>query len=247
MKLYKSFFYFTLSLVTLLLAWLLFEVSINNSLILPSISSVFKDVIKILTSSESLQILFASFLRLLFSLTLGILIGVILGAFAGVSESFEAFIRPYMTILRTVPIASIIVIVLIVAGFIKTPIIITVMMITPIVYQALVSGIRGVDSSLIDACRLETGNKLVFLKKIYLPLCFDSFIMSILQSAGLGLKALVMAEFLAQTKNSIGAVLNLHKNNLEYSQVFAWTIVLILISLAIEWFVTKAKKRVQRF
>jgi NitT/TauT family transport system permease protein len=58
-----------------------------------------------------------------------------------------------------------------------------------------------------------------------------------LQSAGLGIKVLVMAEFLAQTRNSIGNQLYLAKVNLEYDRVFAWTILLIIIAVILEFLI----------
>jgi ABC-type nitrate/sulfonate/bicarbonate transport system permease component len=57
---------------------------------------------------------------------------------------------------------------------------------------------------------------------------------SLLQSLGLGIKVLVMSEYLAQTQQSIGNELYMAKTNIEFSEVFAWSFILITIALLFE-------------
>lgn len=52
-----------------------------------------------------------------------------------------------------------------------------------------------------------------------------------------------MAEYLAQTKNSIGQALYMAKTNIDYSSVFAWTIILIILSALFELLISSYRRR----
>ncbi len=108
------------------------------------------------------------------------------------------------------------------------------MMIFPIIYQAISDGIANIDHELIDVFKLEDENVWDGIKYCYLPLIEHQIRTAFLQAAGLGVKVLVMAEYLAQTRNSVGNALYLAKVNLEYDKVFAWTLLLILLAIVIE-------------
>ena len=84
--------------------------------------------------------------------------------------------------------------------------------------------------------------------KVYLPIIGPYLISSIIASLGLGLKVMVMAEFISQTPKTIGYSLNEEKMFLEIDNVFAWTIILILFMLIVE-FVLKfvQKKMAEKF
>jgi len=142
-----------------------------------------------------------------------------------------------------VPVISFVVIILIVFGFSSTPYIITFLMIFPLIYQAIHDGIKGIDFSLIDVYKLEDNHLLTGIRYCYLPLIKSHITTAFLQSAGLGIKVLVMAEYLAQTPNSIGRQIYFGRINLNYDFVFAWTILLIILAIIIESLIIKYQKR----
>ena len=119
-------------------------------------------------------------------------------------------------------------------GFSFTPYIITFLMIFPLIYQGTYGAIKGIDQELIDVYKLEDNNFITGLTHCYIPLISKQIRTALLQSLGLGIKVLVMAEYLSQTKNSIGNKLYLAKVNLNYDEVFAWTLLLIVLALFLE-------------
>jgi ABC-type nitrate/sulfonate/bicarbonate transport system permease component len=54
---------------------------------------------------------------------------------------------------------------------------------------------------------------------------------------------LVTSEYITQTQNSIGKLLYQAKVNLQYDYVFAITILLIIITVLVEVFMTSFKKK----
>lgn len=235
-------------LVLLIMKTVIYQ-AVDNPLLFPSSKSIGLALIEIVTSVTSLSIIASSLLRLVSSIFLSATLAIILGLLSGFKKSFALFVSPYITILRTVPVISVVVIILVLFGFAYTPFIITFLMVFPLVYQGVYEGMKQLDSELIDVYRLEKNNFSLSLKLVYFPLIKKNILVSFLQSFGLGIKVLVMAEFLGQSRNSIGNAIFLAKTNLNYDFVFAWTILLILVSFLIEYGVKRYQnvdKRIER-
>ena len=115
-------------------------------------------------------------------------------------------------------------------------------MVFPLIYQATEEGMRNIDHQLIDVYRLEAHDLKLSFRYLYIPLIKPYILLSFLQSFGLGLKVLVMAEYLAQTKHSMGQALYLAKTNLNYDEVFAWTVILVILSAMFEVLISGYKK-----
>jgi NitT/TauT family transport system permease protein len=234
MELLKKTSLMILSVFILFLVWLIGFAWVNNPLLLPSPKRVGMAFVALFRYAASLNAMGMSFLRLVIAMSGSLMLGSVLGIIAGFKPWFAVFFQPVAAVLRSVPVVSVIVILLIFFGFSVTPYVITFLMIFPLIYQAFHDGIISIDTELIDVYRLEDNRKWSGLWHCYLPLMRSRIRTVMLQSAGLGIKVLIMAEYLSQTRISIGNSLYLAKINLAYDTVFAWTILLILLALAIE-------------
>jgi len=231
-----------LSVFIIFLIWLMFDLIIDNSLLLPNFFEVIKAMGNIFSDKASLFAILNSLFRLLTGLFIAFIFGFSFGIFSGLNKNFETVINPIVTVLRTIPVISITVIILIVAGFSLTPYIITFLMIFPLIYQGIYGAIKGINQELIDVYKLEDDQLFSRIIHCYIPLISDDIKTSLLQSLGLGIKVLVMAEYLSQTQNSIGNLLYLAKISIEYAEVFAWSIILVIIALVFETIINHYKK-----
>ncbi len=230
-----------LSVVLLIIIWQFAAFRVANRFLLPYPIDVWHALINILLKGETYRIILHSFARLLTAMTLATLVGVCLGLLGGFNRFIDYFFRPLVTSLRTVPVASIIVVILILYGSRTSLYIITFVMLFPIIYEATKQGVLNIDRSLIEALSLEEERKAYVLRHLYFPLSMPFIKTGLLQSIGLGFKVLVMAEFIAQSPVSIGNALYRGRINLEYANVFAWTIIIIFIVIIIEQCVNKLK------
>jgi NitT/TauT family transport system permease protein len=221
--------------------WLLASLWTDPTLIFPSPTQVSEDMVSLVTQRVSLLAILASLWRLALALSTSFILGSLIGFLAGFRQSIQSIASPIATIFRTIPVVSIIVIVLMFFGFRFAPYVITFLMLFPISYQAALEGVKRVDPELVDVYKLEDRHFGRMLLHCYVPLMAGYLRTATLQSAGMGVKVLVMAEYLAQTPNSIGNRLYLAKAMLEYDQVFAWTIVLIVIALLIEMAINRSR------
>lgn len=219
---------------------------VSSPLLLPSPLDVFRALFRLFANGRSLLAIGMTLFRLLLAMAIALILGGSLGILAGFKSGFSQFFSPIVTIFRTVPVISIIVILLILFGFKLTPYLITFLMIFPLIYQAFHDGIRNVDSELVDVYKLEDNRTITGLRFCYLPLMKNEIETVMMQSAGLGIKVLVMAEYLSQTRNSIGNSLYLAKINLAYDEVFAWTILLIVLAVIFETVINHFKHMKQK-
>ncbi|HRX91793.1 MAG TPA: ABC transporter permease subunit [Candidatus Izemoplasmatales bacterium] len=242
----RKTYLFLLAVFTIFCIWMIGYVVVASPMLLPDPYTVFKAFIGIFGSWSSLSSILMTIMRLVIALLVAFLVGGILGTLAGFHKNFSVFMQPFVAILRTIPVISVIVIILIFFGFKISPYVITFLMIFPLIYQTFHDGITDIDQELVDVYRLEDNHWFTGMRYCYLPLIKNQITTVLLQSAGLGIKVLVMSEYLSQTRNSIGNSLYLAKINLAYDQVFAWTLILILMTISIELVINHFKNREQK-
>lgn len=230
-----------LSIFFMFLVWIIASAIVDNTLLLPTPKGVLLAFGKIFVDIDSLTVIWSTILRLLVGLLIASVLGLLFGILAGFNKSFSVFFNPFVTVLRTIPVISITVILLIMFGFSLTPYIITFLMLFPLIFQGTYGAIKAIDQELIDVYKLEDNHFFTGLTHCYLPLISADIRTALLQSLGLGIKVLVMAEYLSQTRDSIGNELYLAKVNLQYDEVFAWTLLLIVLALGFELLINRYK------
>jgi len=238
--------YTLISVVAIFILWLLFSMIVDNAIILPNPFDVLSELITLISDYDSLRIILTTLYRLFVSLTIAFVLGVVLGLLGGLSQSFDFLIRPIITAVRTLPVASIIIVLLIWFGYQKAPYVITLLVILPVIYESVVNGLNSIDNDYKDVMAVFYGFDIRLIPMVYLPLISPFLLTSLIQSLGLGIKVLVMAEMLSQTKNSIGYILYLERLNLNIDTLFAWTLILILIVSIIEYLIKYITKRADR-
>lgn len=207
---------------------------------MPDPIRVFNRFIELLLTKETYTVLLTSLSRLLLSLVLATFLGTLLGLLSGMNSKVEAFLKPIILTIRTLPIISIIIVILIIFGNTITLYIISLLLLFPIIYQAELDAVKNIDPLLIDVLKLESddNNKNV-LTLVYFPLSIPFLRTALIEAVGLGFKVLVVAEYIAQTKVSIGKEIYMARINLEFADVFAWTFMLLVFVLLIETVVEK--------
>lgn len=237
---HNQYLYLSLGILAILLVWLFASIIVNNPIILPKISETFKALSDLLSQITTYKTILYTFIRVLIAIALGLIIGITLGVLSALHPWLYHFLTPLIKIMRVLPVASIILILLIMFGqngfndITFAPIIVALLLIIPIVFEGVYRGITSVDQDLIDVARLDASNNWSLIFNSYLPLVRKEIETALYQSIGLGIKVMVMAEYISQTQTSIGKALLDAKTFLEYDYVFAWTFILIVLCILIE-------------
>ncbi|MFP4479198.1 MAG: ABC transporter permease [Candidatus Izemoplasmatales bacterium] len=231
-----------LSVLIILLIWSIYARSLDNQYVFPNPLIVFHSLVELLARLETYSIIAYTLVRLFISFLVSALLGVIFGLLAGNHQPFDEFLHPIIVSLRTLPIASIIIIMMVLLGRSFSLYVITFLMIFPIVYEASKHGVRNIPKPLKDHIALEGHPKWVILLRIQLPLSYPYIRTSLFQSIGLGFKVIVMAEFITQTRFGIGRALYDGSISIQYEKVFAWTIIIIFIVTLFELILNSLRK-----
>ena len=130
---------------------------------------------------------------------------------------------------------------------IKSPVFISFLMVLPVVYSNVFQGLREVDPKLLEMAKVYGMNRQKRVMKIYIPSVLPYMMAACRTALGLSWKAGVAAEVIGVTKNSIGRQLYYSKIYLETADLFAWTAVVIIMSIALEkcfvWAVETVSKK----
>jgi NitT/TauT family transport system permease protein len=114
------------------------------------------------------------------------------------------------------------------------PIFINLLVCFPIIYTNILEGINSIDKKILDMTKLYKVKKIYIIKDIYIPATKNYIISGIIMSLGLGFKVTIASEILSVPRYSIGLNLLESKTMLETSELFAWTLIIVFLSLFFE-------------
>jgi len=233
-------------LIFWILIWELCSLFVNQILFLPSPFVVFKVLMSLIGDAYFWKSVFYSMARVILGLFLSIVIGIIIGIVAGLNKFIEELLNPLIICIKATPIMSIIILALVWFKSDYVSVFTTILTCFPIIYTNVLQGIKSVDIKLIQMANIYKVKKKYIIKDIYLPSIKHYIVSGILMCLGLGFKVSVSSEVLSTPKYSIGLNLLNSKSMLETAELFAWTIVVILLSYIFETVFKKYIKRMDK-
>ena len=239
----KQYSFYILGLLAIILVWFLASYIINSDIILPKPIDVLESLIELLKTKTTYIAISATLLKLLIVIIIGVIGSFVLSFLSYQFKWFASFISPLIVLFRTIPIASISIILLMIIGNKNAPYFICLLVVVPILYEGFLSSLKGIPREIIEETKMLTKTTPYVIGKVFIPIMSPYLVSSIISSFGLGLKVMVMAEFISQTPKTIGYLLNQEKVFLEIDNVFAWTIILIIFMLIIEFFLKLIQKK----
>ena len=206
----------------------------GNELLLPYPATVFSALVRLVGEGDFFLTVFTSLGRILLGLALGTLFGAGLAVLTCASTWADRLLSPAIRVVRATPVASFILLVLLWTGKDFVPTVIAALMVVPVVWANLSRGIRETDRQLLELARAYRFPLLKTVRLVYLPSLRPYFISAITTAMGLAWKSGVAAEVLCVPRSSIGTQIFNTKLYLEIPDLFAWTAVVVVLSLLLE-------------
>ena len=175
-----------------------------------------------------------SMLRTVSAFGIGVVLGTVLAAGAAFFPLLRALLRPALATIRATPVASFIILALVWLKAGMVPVLTGALMVLPIVWGNVSQGIEGTDPKLLEMARSYGFSRGQVLRKLYVPSVLPAFLSACVTSMGLCWKATIAAEVLGRPREAIGTYLYEARIFLETDALFAWTMVVILLSLVLE-------------
>lgn len=217
-----------------LLVWAALAGLVGRELLLPGPLVVLKRLFILAQTADFWLIAAVSLGRILLGAVIGVAAGTLLAVLTSRFKLVDALFSPLLTIVRSTPVASFILLVLIWVGRDILPMVIVVLMVMPVVWGNVSAGIAGTDGKLLQMAKLYRFGARRTVTRVYVPAVLPHFLSACRTSLGLAWKAGVAAEVLTVPQLSIGRHLYEAKLYLETVDLFAWTVVVIALSLLIE-------------
>mgnify|MGYP000536328778 CR=1 FL=1 len=230
-----------------LLLWELLSRHIGQAIILPSPLMAAEALFGMCFMAEFwLAILFSS-LRIIGGFALAVATGIILAVLAYNFYIIKLLITPLMKLANAMPVASFIILALIWIKSKNLSVLTSFMMVMPIIYANIYQGLAAADEKLLQMAVVFRISRWRRIKAIYLPAIVPHFVAAISVGVGLCWKAGIAAEVIGIPSGSIGQRLYEAKIYLMTKELFAWTTVIIIISIVFEkivmWIIKKISKK----
>lgn len=236
----------TLIILFWVAVWQIASMLVSSPLLFPSPYHTLVRLIHLMGSSDFYITLSVSVARILTGTLAAILLSVFLALATAKFRIIHDFISPIMTVIKSIPVASFIVLLLLWTGRDVVPSLISFLIVIPIVWSNVETGILHTDKALIDMSRAYKMGFWQKMRHVYAPSTLPYFVSALSSCIGLAWKAGIAAEVLALPVISMGKEIFNSKLYLETTDLFAWTLAVVLLSLVFEKLVVFGIKKLSK-
>ena len=214
--------------------WIIAYYSVKNDYVIPSVSATAKSFGKCLINTNFWIAFLYTLLRTAYAFIISFALSVALVALGAVCKPFNSFIKPFITVLRTLPTLAIILILLFWTTPKIAPVVVAVLVLFPMIYSQLTAAVNGIDDGIIEMAEVYKISKRERLTKIYLPLISPNILSQTGANISLGIKVMISAEVLAGTYRSLGGIMQNARFYVDMPRLAALTIIAVIIGLLID-------------
>lgn len=217
-----------------LAVWQLLSVIIHNPILMAGPLETLGALATLLGTAEFAESLVFSFLRIVGGFLAGSAAGILLAYLADQKPILRDILAPLVTVLKSVPVASFIILALIWFGSGALSFVISFLVVFPILYLNTLQGLQNLDGKLLEMAEVFHIPASSRLKYIVLPGIYPFLQSGFELALGMSWKSGVAAELIGQYKLSIGNQLYMDKITLDTAGILAWTVVILAVSWLFE-------------
>lgn len=217
-----------------LIVWEIASISIGQEILLVSPVDVLIKIKELAFEGEFWYAIGFTLVRIIGGFLLALVLGIVLAIVSVRYKFIRELLEPFIRTVKAIPVASFIILVLIWISSANLSVVISFLMVFPIIYTNIYEGIVQTDVKMIemaDVFKMDLKQRVRYI--------YCSQVIPYLQSAcsislGMCWKAGIAAEVIGMPDNSIGENLYNAKIFFDTPSLFAWTVVIICISIIFE-------------
>jgi ABC-type nitrate/sulfonate/bicarbonate transport system, permease component len=228
--------------------WQILYLIIQQEILIVSPARVLQRLYELTGSAEFWISALYSMLHVLQGFLLGVLVGVALAVLTSASKALSDLFYPLISMIKATPVVSFIILALVWLHSDQVPAFTAFLEVTPIVLGNVANGIAKTDRGLLQMARCYRFGAPRTVRRVYIPSIMPYFTAACTTGMGLAWKTAIAAEVLANTGLSIGGRIYDSKVYLETADLFAWTAVVIVLSVVLERLMVLLMKKIgQRY
>lgn len=214
--------------------WEICALAVGKQVVLPTPFSVAVRLCGLLGNKSFYAACFSSVIHIFAGLLLGIIAGVLLAVITKASRILNALFSPAIEVIKATPVASFIIVLLFI--FVKgvVPMLAAFLMVIPIIFMNVRRGLASVPQEKSEVAQIYGFGLSKKVSLLYLPSVLPYFSAGCKSALALSWKAGIAAEVICTPAGTIGTMLYSAKIYLESEELFAWTVVVIFLSVIIE-------------
>lgn len=217
-----------------LLLWQLLSLAVDNKILLVGPYETLLTLFSEIGKKTFILSLGGTFLRIAGGFFTGLFIGALLALCSYRSEVFCDFISPLVSVVKSIPVASFVILILIWAGAPMLSLVISCLVVFPIFYLNIYEGLKAAPHDLLEMAHVFGMKRSYVFKHIRVTSLKPFLQSSISLACGMAWKSGIAAEVIGRPAGSLGGNIYLSKVYLETSELFAWTLVAVLAAALFE-------------
>ncbi len=226
-----------------ILVWQILSMVVQSNILLASPYETVRALGRLAVTGEFWAAVGGSFLRIIGGFVLALVCGTALAWFSYRLGWVKTLTEPAVRLIKATPVASFVIVVLLWVNSSQLSVVIAFLIVFPVVYTNLLQGFLQTDAGLLEMGRIFRMRLGARLRYIYLPAVRPYLLSAVSLGLGMCWKAGVAAEVIGLPAQSIGRNLYNAKLYLETPELFAWTVVIVVLSAGFEKLVTWCLRR----
>lgn len=214
--------------------WQITSLIIDNSIIFVGPAEVMHSFSVLLTRPDFFSSIGQTFGKISLGFLLAFFTGIMIGSLSCRCRFLNELLKPLILLMKSVPVASFVILALIWIGSENLSVFISFIVVFPVIYINTLSGLAAADIRLLEMAQVFRIPLLKQIRYIYVPALMPYLISGCNVALGMSWKSGIAAEVIGVPSNTIGEHLYLSKIYLSTAELFAWTIVIIVISALFE-------------
>ena len=217
-----------------LAVWWLLALFVGKELLIPSPPLVVRTLLELVVTGAFWRYTALTLLRITLGLLLGIVLGIVTALLTNRFSWLRALLAPAVRVVRATPVASFIILVLLWVANGRVPVVISALVVLPVIWESTAAGLESVDRNLLEFARAYRLTRLDTWRRIVIPSMLPQLAAAVCTAIGLAWKSGVAAEVLCLPKAAVGTQVYFSKLYLDTPALFAWTLVVVALSLTVE-------------
>lgn len=214
--------------------WQAAAFGVGNRILLAGPIQVFKELVSLLPQKAFWLSILMSFQKISAGFLAAFFAGILMGRLAFSLPALKEFLAPAMAFVKSVPVASFVILALIWAGSKNLSVLISFLVVFPIIYTNTIAGLDSTDKDLLEMAQVFGIKGWRKFAGLYWPALLPYLLSGCKIALGMSWKSGIAAEVIGVPEHTIGEQLYLSKIYLDTAGLLAWTLVIIAISTAFE-------------
>ena len=208
--------------------------AVQKEILLVSPVRVLETLVQLVQQGSFWASALSSLGRVLLGFSLAVTLGLLLAVVTCRYRWADMLFSPLLSLVKATPVASFILLALVWIQTGGVPVFISFLMVLPIIWANVQQGIRQIDPGLMEMARVYQLPRQRQLTHIMIPSVMPYFMSAFSTGMGFAWKSGIAAEVICLPKVGIGYWLYQAKIYLETPSLFAWTAVIVLLSILLE-------------